>query len=157
MERNTPVRYWRPPNFGTTLSGILEDLKRGDVFQLETESVSSDSRLTAIMDADIKETEVFVPCEEHPLTPLFGEPQYDSEGHLIFQTLEVESGKWGLEIRFAAKGLGFGGVGLFFSEKGLRTDTECLDAATLTAIFRAAAPALAKLALDSDPQQGKRS
>lgn len=148
MDRNTPILYWRDNDPRTTLEGTLEDLRRGDVYQFP----GTTTQFKALADADIKEREVFVPSEDYTniLDAIFGEADYDPEGYLKFNHIDVELWKTGFEIRYSAKGFGFGGVSFSFSDGHLRTDTECTSEEILTSIFRAAAPALAKLALERD-------
>jgi len=157
MDREVRVRYWQKGKPKDELCGILEDLKKGDVFYLE-DGGNSDNLLIALMDADVKETSVHVPCEDYKniFEKLFGERETDSEGYMKFSRCEVELFKHGFEISYSAKGFGFGSLTFAFregegEEKTLRTDTECTGLKTLTALFRAAAPALAQLALERDP------
>jgi hypothetical protein len=152
MKIKTPVRYWKKNNPREECAGFLEDIKEGDVFLLE----GNTHTLKAISDAEVQGDEVYVPSIDHIALKMFGDEEYDSEGYIKMLSTDVGYFGNGFYISAVSKGHGFGELTLLFRKNSqgkihLVCDTECWDHQMVTAIFRAAAPQLAQLALERDP------
>ncbi len=81
---------------------------------------------------------------------IFGEPELDASGKMVFKASAELSKNRFIDISFAAKGFGFGHVTLSCRNGAFHVDTEMMDAETVAGIIRAAADDLGKILVDLD-------
>jgi hypothetical protein len=152
MKLQTPVKVYSGHGYNDIREDVIENVKAGELFELQ----EGDTRThQAVADASVSSGEVFVPCElfADPWENLFGKKEYDKDGYLKLNTSIDIFSPWGrgFDIRYSAKGFGFGGLQVFVRDGKIQTDTECLNVENLTAIIRAVAPQLAELLYSLDP------
>lgn len=88
-----------------------------------------------------------------PFEKMFGKKEYNADGELVFHvTIDESSDGRGFDIRYGAKGFGFGGCQIYTRDNKVLVDTECLGLETLTAIIKQGARQIATALLRHDPR-----